>query len=68
MALCMDPLWLGSDNLWQACGKAARHGQLESLQWFRANDYEWNEDTCDEAAHGGHLHVLQWLRANGCDC
>ena len=48
------------------CEYAANYGQLEILQWARANGCPWNEFTCSGAAEGGHLEVLQWLRANGC--
>ena len=52
------------------CYKAASGGQLEMLQWLRANGapwdgFRWNEKTCAVAAEGGHLEVLQWARANG---
>jgi hypothetical protein len=52
------------------CEAAARFGQLEVLQWARANGCPWAEGTCARAAGGGHLEVLQWLRANGApwDC
>jgi hypothetical protein len=52
------------DNI---CETAARHGALASLQWARANGYDWAVGTCGAAAEGGHLVVLQWLRANGCE-
>ncbi len=45
---------------------AAGSGNLELLQWLRANGCAWDEDTCAYAARHGRMHVLQWLRANGC--
>ena len=48
------------------CMYAAGSGQLEVLQWLRANDCPWDEKTCSQAACVGHLEVLQWARANGC--
>jgi hypothetical protein len=51
----------------QICATVARHGALASLQWARANGYQWDWRTCSCAARGGHLAVLQWARANGCD-
>ena len=48
------------------CMFAARSGQLEVLQWARANGCPWDRWTCTAAAKGGHLEVLQWARANGC--
>jgi hypothetical protein len=41
-------------------------GNLELLQWARANGCPWVKLTCAEAALGGNIEVLQWLRANGC--
>ena len=48
------------------CSLAAKGGQLEVLQWARANGCPWDEETCAFATIGGHLEVLQWLHANGC--
>ena len=48
------------------CVSAAKGGNLEVLQWTRANDCRWDEETCKYAAKGGNLEVLQWARANGC--
>jgi len=48
------------------CMFAARSGQLEVLQWARANGCLWNGETCYWAATSGHLEILQWARANGC--
>ena len=45
--------------------KAAKTGQLEVLQWLRANACPWDKHTCNWAALNGHLEVLQWARANG---
>ena len=45
---------------------AAEGGQLDVLQWARANGCPWDGSTCAGAAEGGHLDVLQWARANGC--
>ena len=46
--------------------EAAGSGNLELVQWLRANGCDWCDHACGEAAEGGHLEVLQWLRANGC--
>jgi hypothetical protein len=56
---------------WQAeaCLQAATAGQLEVLQWLRAQcypspTYRWDVDRCAAAAAAaGHLNVLQWLLA-----
>jgi len=50
----------------RTCAAFARGGDLEMLQWARANGCPWDEGTCAAAARGGHLEVLQWARANGC--
>ena len=48
------------------CSLAAKGGQLEVLQWARANGCPWDEETCAFATIGGHLEVLQLARVNGC--
>jgi hypothetical protein len=48
------------------CEAAARSGQLEVLQWLRANSCPWDGFTCALAVEDGHLEVRQWLLANGC--
>ena len=61
------------------CVSAAKGGNLEVLQWTRANGCPWDEHTCGNAAYGwsqetfssaaeyyGYLKVLQWAPANGC--
>ncbi len=45
---------------------AALRGDLEMLQWARANGCPWDAIVCRVAACTGRLEVLQWLRANGC--
>ena len=47
------------------CTEAAGGGQLEVLQWARANGCPWDNHTCRMAANGGHLNMMPWLRANG---
>ena len=51
---------------WRTCSGAAEGGNLEVLQWARANGCYWDANTCSGAAEGGHLEVLQWALANGC--
>ncbi|CAM9416670.1 unnamed protein product [Phaeothamnion confervicola] len=46
--------------------RQAKRGNLEMLQWCRANGCPWSEETCSKAASRGHLQVLQWCRDNGC--
>ena len=36
------------------------------LEYLRAEEVPWDEQTCAHAALGGHLSVLQWARARGC--
>jgi len=47
---------------------AAHQGDLEFLQWARAQvpPLPWDSSTCANAAYGGHRDVLQWLRENKC--
>ena len=46
---------------------AARYGQLELLQWLRAEkDCPIDESTIRSAAAGGHLALVKWLRGEGC--
>ena len=46
---------------------AARHGQLELLQWLRAEKAcPIDETTTRSAAAGGHLALVKWLRGEGC--
>ena len=48
------------------CSMAAKHGDLQMLQWARMNGCPWDSSTCSSAAENGHLEVLQWARMNGC--
>ena len=48
------------------CSYAAKHGNLDFLQWLRQNGCLWDSCTCAYAAKGGHLDILQWVRQNGC--
>ena len=57
------PPWWGND----LCRMTAVAGQVNALQWARANGCDWDYRTYSAAAGGGHLEVLQWARANGCD-
>jgi hypothetical protein len=46
---------------------AARAGNLELLQWARANGCPWNTSALLHACSGGHLEVIKWLIDNNCD-
>ena len=48
------------------CPNAAAFGQLETLQWLRANDCPLDENTPIEAAQNDHPDVFLWARMNGC--
>ena len=48
------------------CRLAAGGGHLEVLQWARAQECDWDEQTCLEAEEGEHFEVLEWARAQGC--
>ena len=41
-------------------------GQLEVLQWLRAEDCPWSIHTCHFAVDQGHVEMLRWTRENGC--
>ena len=45
---------------------AARSGNLELVQWLRAEGCPWNRRTCYWAVMEGHVEVLRWVRQNGC--
>ena len=45
---------------------AAGSGNLELIQWLRAEGCPWDEWTCSNAVHYGHVEVLRWARENGC--
>ena len=52
------------------CLSASGNGNLEILQWLRAQDPPgpWSEDCCGLAAKNGHLNILQWLRSQDPPC
>lgn len=50
-----------------AADSAAKHGNLEMLQWLHDQGCPLGSRTTREAATGGHLEVLQWARTVGCD-
>ena len=60
------PRWLSRWNA-KTCAIIAYGGQLDAVQWARANGCDWDACTCSYAAYGGHLEVLQWAKANGCE-
>jgi hypothetical protein len=45
---------------------AARGGNLDVLQYARANGCPWNASTCSNAASNGHTDIIRWARDNGC--
>ena len=49
-----------------ACTGAAEGGQLEILQWLRANGCAWDSQTSWWAVSKGDVEVLRWARENGC--
>ena len=48
------------------CNEAASESSLSLLQWARAQNCLWSEQTCEIAAEIGDLPMLQWLCAHGC--
>jgi hypothetical protein len=60
----LDPVtykWYGGNS--NPCSRAARGGQIEVLQWLRAEGYPWNECDLSEACVNGHLTTVQWMRS-----
>ena len=57
--------WRWRDVGKQVCIRAAKYGQLASLQWLRQNNCCWDDDTAYAAAAGGHFPVLQLAIDNG---
>jgi hypothetical protein len=60
----LDPVtykWCGGNS--NPCSAAARGGQIEVLQWLRAEGYSWNASECMRAAEGDQLDTLKWLHA-----
>ena len=47
-------------------GCAAGSGDLELVQWLRAEGCPWNWRTCSEAVDQGRVEMLRWVRENGC--
>ena len=45
---------------------AAQGGNLELVQWLRAEGCRWDADTCHWAVDHGHEELLRWARENGC--
>ena len=41
-------------------------GELEVLQFLRAEGCRWDCITCYYAVHFGRVEVLRWARENGC--
>ena len=41
-------------------------GNLELIQWLRAEGCPWDYLTCFSAVNEGDVEVLRWLRENGC--
>jgi hypothetical protein len=61
---------LSERQLAVAARRAAGCGDLQRLQWLRAQRpaFGWDELTCTWAASYGHLDVLRWLRAQDPPC
>ena len=47
---------------------AAEYGQLQILEWARAQDppCPWTTDAIEQAERAGHTEVVRWLREHGC--
>jgi hypothetical protein len=46
---------------------AAKAGNLEFLQWARANGCPWNSSTLLHACDSGDLELVRWTIENNCD-
>lgn len=64
--LCLSRVVRSAPHALTSHAAALAGGQLEALQWLRANGCPWDSFTCSAAAEGGHLALLQWARANAC--
>ena len=53
---------MDEDVMW----RAAISGNLELVQWLRAEGCPWDSDTCFQAVLYGRMEVLHWVRENGC--
>ena len=53
---------MDKDMMWLA----ARSGNLELVQWLRAEGCPWHPNTCYYAVDYGHVEVLRWVRQSGC--
>ena len=47
--------------------RAAMGGNLELVQWLRAEGCPWDYFICFVAVQQGHVEVLRWARENGCE-
>jgi hypothetical protein len=45
---------------YQLSANAAKHGNIEVLQYLQSVQCAWDKRTCAYAARNGHLHVIQW--------
>jgi hypothetical protein len=47
--------------------EAAVRGNLQTVQWFHDNCFEWSYFDCFYVARQGHLNIIQWAVNNKCD-
>ena len=72
MSLLFHSLFLfffvsASDLILALSASTARGGQLETLQWLRAQkDFHHVDGSFTDACEGGHLEIMKWLRSEGC--
>lgn len=48
------------------CTVAAKYDNLETLEWLRSNNCDWDETTFDVAVFYGHDHIADYLFLNNC--
>ena len=51
---------------WMVMSNAAYGGNLELVQWLRAEGCAWDWRTCHYAVQQSHMEMLRWARENGC--
>ena len=47
------------------CELAALNGHLSTLQWARANQCPWDQETCINACEINNTEILEWILDNG---
>ena len=59
---CVDRMEKNSS----ATAAAALTGNVQVLEFFREEGFEWHKDTCSNCSKFGHLECLKYAHENGC--